>query len=207
MCINELAELLLAAFFEETETLGRSNYFLFVDEIAANLGVQDRQQVIDACHLLEEKGFILLAYDHVSSLSAFITLAGETHVRAGGETGIIGEYERYRASAAGNSPDSVQDAPVLSSFQPPSVVQTEQESALNEGMRNIIASMELLVGNDPALPENARKDLTTDIKTLEVQLSRSSPKRSIVDTIAAELRTVPGLIPLVDLLLSMKEMD
>jgi len=205
MSINELAELLLAAFFEEMEALGQSNCFLFVEEIAANLGAQDRQQVIDACHFLEEKGFILLAYDHVSSLSAFITLAGEAYVHEGGETGIIAEYRRYRAAAAGVPSDSVQDAPALSSFQPPPMVETGHGPLLNEGMRNIIASMELLVGNDPSLPESARKDLVADIRTLELQLSKSSVSRSLVDTISAELRSVPALMPLVDLLLSLKE--
>ena len=206
MTIDELAELLLAAMYEETEKLGHTNYFLLVNEIATDLGIEDHSQLIDACRILEDKGYILLAFDHVSSLSAFITQMGETFVRQGGETGIIGEYQRYRSGLAGTEPDVTdaifaQETPPASSPFP----DTAQPPAGNESIQHIIASMEMLVQNDPSLSETAKIDLTADIKTLNLQMSKTSLTISLIDMISAQLRKVPALVPLVDLLITMNK--
>ena len=58
---------------------------------------------------LKKKGCILLAFDHATALSASITPEGEAYVASGGETGIIGEYQRYRASKANRSRQFARD--------------------------------------------------------------------------------------------------
>ncbi len=206
MTIDELSELLLAAMYEETEKLGHTNYFLLVNEIATDLGIEDHSQLIDACRILEDKGYILLAFDHVSSLSAFITQMGETFVRQGGETGIIGEYQRYRSQLAGTEP-GVTDAIFAQETPPasPSFPDTAQPPVGNEGIQHIIASMEMLVQNDPSLSESAKIDLAADIKTLNLQMSKASLNMSLIDMISGQLRKVPALLPLVDLLMTMNK--
>ena len=42
LSLNELAELLLVASYEETEALGHANFFISVTEIAANLGIENQ---------------------------------------------------------------------------------------------------------------------------------------------------------------------
>jgi len=214
--MDELAELLLAALCEETHNLIHPNYFLSMAEIAADVGIEDDKQVIDACHLLEDKGYILLAFDHLTSLSAFITPAGEDYVLHGGETGIIAEYQRFRAARAamtsGDEPAPLAEPVIASCFQPPPAspaprAREEEPLSPGGGASHIIASMELLVRNDPSLPDSLRKDLAIDIRTLGLQMSKSSVTRSVVDAISAEIRTVPALAPLLDLLLSMKKAD
>ncbi len=220
LSLNELAELLLAALYEEMQNLRHTNYFLSVDDITANLGVEDREQVVEACHLLEEKSYILLTYDHVTSLSAFITPIGENFVREGGETGIIAQYQRYRAAAGGNATDAGgsgtgPEPPVASSFQPPplrtsppsapSAPEQQVGTLSGDAARHIIASMELIVRNDPSLSEGTKNDLVVDLRTLELQMSKDSTRRSVVDAVSAELRMVPALIPLIDFLLTMKK--
>jgi len=220
LSLNELAELLLAALCEEMDSLDHANYFLSVDEMAARLGIEDHEQVVDACHLLEEKNYLLLAFDHLTSLSALVTPLGESFVRGGGETGIIPEYQRYRAATAGNAPRPAGtspglDQPVASSFRPPSLPAppppAAPAAAQGEPTRSgdvaghIIASMELIIRNDPSLSEGAKNDLAIDLRTLELQMSKSSVRKPMVDAVSAELRGVPALIPLIDFLLSLKE--
>ena len=219
LSLNELAELLLAALYEEMQNLKHTNYFLSVDDITASLGVEDRERVVEACHLLEEKSYVLLTYDHLTSLSAFITPIGENFVREGGETGIITEYQRYRAAAGAGAPNPDDPGagfqpPLASSFQPPpssvpsppTPAPSEQSAAPLSGevASHIIASMELIIRNDPSLSESAKNDLVIDLRTLELQMSRGSIGRSVVDAVTAELRGVPALIPLIDFLLTMK---
>lgn len=219
LSLNELAELLLAALYEEMQNLKHTNYFLSVDDVAASLGVEDREGIVEACHLLEEKSYVLLTYDHLTSLSAFITPIGENFVREGGETGIIAEYQRYRAAAGADAsnPDGTGagfQPPLASSFQPPpsstppppTPAASEQPGTMlsGEAASHIIASMELIVRNDPSLSESAKNDLVIDLRTLELQMSRGSIGRSVVDAVTAELRGVPALIPLIDFLLTMK---
>ncbi len=206
MTIDELSELLLAAMYEETEKLGHTNYFLLVNEIATDLGIEDHSRLIDACRILEDKGYILLAFDHVSSLSAFITQMGETFVRQGGETGIIGEYQRYRSQLAGTEP-GVTDAIFAQELPPPSpsFPDTALPPVGKEGTQHIIASMEMLVQNDPSLSETAKIDLAADIKTLNLQMSKASLNMSLIDLLSGQLKKVPALIPLVDLLMTMNK--
>lgn len=206
MTIDELSELLLAAMYEETERLGHTNYFLLVNEIATDLGIEDHSRLIDACRILEDKGYILLAFDHVSSLSAFITQMGETFVRQGGETGIIGEYQRYRSQLAGAEP-GVTDALFSQELPPASrpFPDSAQPPAGNEGIQHIIASMEMLVQNDPSLSETAKIDVAADIKTLNLQMSKASLNMSLIDMISGQLKKVPALMPLVDLLMTMNK--
>jgi hypothetical protein len=219
---NELAELLLAALCEEMDSLNHANYFLSVDEMAGRLGIEEHQQVVDACHLLEEKNYLLLAFDHLTSLSALVTPLGESFVREGGETGIIAEYQRYRAATAANDPGLAASSPgpqprVAASFQPPSspaapppaapAAKQGEARASGEAASHIIASMELIVRNDPSLSEGAKNDLVVDLRTLELQMSKGSIRRSVLDAVSAELRGVPALIPLIDFLLTMKKID
>ncbi len=207
--LNELAELLLIASYEETEAVGHTNFFLSIDEIATNLGIENREQIIDACHLLEEKGHILLVFDHALALSASITPAGEAYIQEGGETGIMGEYRRYRSLTNTGAPDPddmgfPSKMQPVSSFQPPPLAQNPQSPTQEEGIGHIIASMEMLLRNDPSLSEDVKKDLAVDIRTLELQLSRNCRNRPAIDVISAGLKEVATLVPLVDLLLSMK---
>jgi hypothetical protein len=67
--------------------------------------------------------------------------------------------------------------------------------------------MELIVRNDPSLSEGAKNDLVVDLRTLELQMSKGSIRRSVLDAVSAELRGVPALIPLIDFLLTMKKID
>lgn len=207
---NELAELLLAASYEETEALGHNLFLISITEIAGNLGVYNLDEVIDACHLLEEKGLILLAFDHATALSASITPAGEAYVQEGGETGIIGEYQRYRAAAAGRTtgdavPAGAAPIPSSGAFEPASLPTKSGEShPPQESTGHIIASMEMLVRNDSSLAADTANDILVDIRTFELQLSKGTINAGLVDLLANELRRIPALSPLVDLLLTMK---
>ncbi len=216
LSLNELAELLLVASYEEMEALGHSNFFISVTEIASNLGVEDHSQIIDACHLLEEKGCILLAFDHATALSASITPEGEAYVASGGETGIIGEYQRYRRAKAGipptpaglefEGPDFSPSVPGSSApYQdtPPVSKETASPAVGNrEDVKHIVASLEMLLTHNTSLSATEKSDLFIDLKSLEMQVSRNTPRRSIVDAIASDLKKLPGLAPLVDLLIA-----
>jgi hypothetical protein len=220
LSLDQLAELLLAALYEEMQNLSHTNYFLSIDEIATALGVEDHEQIVNACHLLEEKSYVLLTYDHLTSLSAFITPIGENFVREGGETGIIAEYQRYRHNVGAGKEGpagapSPSEPPLLSSFQPPPssasppltpLVGEQQRTPLPaEAARHMIASMELIIRNDPSLSETARNDLAVDLRTLELQMSRVSINGTVLDAVSTELRALPALAPLVDFLLTMKK--
>lgn len=201
MDTKELAELLLAAMYEETESLGHSNYFLAMDEIAVSLGIEDMQGVLDAAHLLEERGFIFLAFDHTSALSAFIMPPGEEFVTQGGETGIIGEYMRFRSQTGqanintANAPPQISQITFESDPLPGSDKQLKNESAAH-----IIASLEMLVRNDPLISDTEKKDLIADIRTLEIQLARNVINQPLIDDIVSGLKKMPSLSPLLDLL-------
>lgn len=216
LSLNELAELLLVASYAEMETLGHPNFFIDVTEIAANLGIENQAQIIDACHLLEEKGCILLAFDHATALSASITLEGEAYVAKGGETGIIGEYQRYRAHKAaqsGNLPgiefeQSGETIPYAGPSRPSSEVPPGTDgpavplAVKREDLRHVISTLEMLISNDASLPANQRSDLLIDLKSLELQLSKDNPEKPVVHGIASDLKKLPGLAALVDLLLA-----
>lgn len=216
LSLNELAELLLVASYEETQALGHTNFFISVTEIAANLGIDDYAQIIDACHLLEEKGCILLAFDHATALSASITLEGEAYVVSGGETGIIGEYQRYRATKLGTSgnlpgmefetsdqpvphfepsPPSPITAPVMAPNAAPYLVERDY-------LRHLVASLEMLITNDASLQEVQRSDLIIDLRCLELQLSKIDLRKPVIDAIASDLKKLPGLAALVDLIIA-----
>lgn len=213
LSLLELAELLLAASHEETEALGHMNFFISVTEIAANLGVEDQEQIIDACHLLEDKGCILLAFDHATALSASITPEGEAYIQSGGETGIIGEYRRYRAIAQGNMNAGLQFEPA------PAAAPVEQipdwgpvggaASPLNprpdpNQYKHVIASIEMLVKSNASLGAAERDDLIIDVKMLELALSKNSFQKSLADAISTDLKQLPGIAPLIELLFSMR---
>ncbi len=214
LSLNELAELLLVASLAETEELGHMNFFISVTEIAANLGIEDQEQIIEACHLLEEKGCILLAFDHATALSASITPEGEAYVERGGETGIIGEYQRYRtARATGNVPgiefegpdqpvpESIPSGPPPQSTPDP-VMHNPSPGAAREDLTHIIASLEMLISNDPSVSAAEKSDLILDLKSLAFQASRNTPRKAVISAIASDLRKLPALTALVDLLLT-----
>ncbi len=216
LSLIELAELLLVASYEETETLGHVNFFISVTEIAANLGIENHAQIIDACHLLEEKGCILLAFDHATALSASITLEGETYVASGGETGIIGEFQRYKANKAGisgNLPgiEFEQSEQPVPHFEPPlpspntapDMSPNAVPSALKrDDLGHIFASLEMLITNDASLAAAQRSDLIIDLRSLELQLSKNDLRKPVIDAIASDLKQLPGLAALVDLIIA-----
>lgn len=208
MSIKELGELLLAAMYEEAEILGHMNFLLSVDEIAVNVGLDDKAAVVKASRLLEEEGCIFLTTDHSGALSAFITPIGEGLVMQGGETGIIGEYRRYReisraGGIKGMSGDYEPEAKPPVTFQPQTDHQSAKPSA-GQDITHIIASMEMLVNNDPLLHEIAKKDLLVDLRTLELQIARETINKPLIDLMVGDLKKVASLSPLLDLLLSMK---
>jgi hypothetical protein len=222
LSLNELAELLLVASLAETEEIGHMNFFISVTEVAANLGIMDQNQIIDACHLLEEKGCFLLAFDHATALSASITPQGEAYVASGGETGIIGEYQRYRAARlSGNmpgiefegpdqpAPDSKISQPADSApsqpfpgTAPDPTPHAASPGVTREDVSHIIASLEMLISNDASLSAADKSDLIVDLKSLALQASRNTPRKAILDAIASDLRKLPVFAALVDLLLA-----
>jgi hypothetical protein len=60
----------------------------------------------------------------------------------------------------------------------------------------------MLINNDASLTAAQRSDLVLDLKSLEMQVSRNTPKKPVIDAIASDLRKLPGLAALVDLLIS-----
>lgn len=214
--MEELAELLLAASYEEVEKYGHASLFISITDIAASLGIEDQKRVIDASHLLEEKGCVLLAFDHATALSAALTSEGEAYVERGGETGIIGEYQRYRAQKAtqsGNLPEMEFDLPddsVPHSEPGPAFAQQPSDApssaspyrVAREDLRPVIASLEMLINNDASIPATLRSDLIIDLKSLELQMSRNDPRKHVIDAIALDLKKLPGLAALVDLLIA-----
>ncbi|MEN6615040.1 MAG: hypothetical protein ABFD12_00640 [Syntrophorhabdus sp.] len=212
LSLLELAELLLVASYEETQTLGHMNFFISVTEIAANLGVEDLQQIIDASHLLEEKGCILLAFDHATALSASITPEGEMYIQNGGETGIIGEYRRYRASAHGKMDAGLEfepapTAPVIDGIPDYGPVGTEPPLNPRPDQNyntHVVASIEILVKNNASLSVTEKDDLIIDVRMLELVLSKTFFQKSLADAISSNLKKLPGVGPLIELLFSMR---
>jgi len=202
---DDLAELLLAALYEKTEEFGHSNCFLSIDEIAANLGINDHGAVVEAARLLEERALILMSLDHGGALNAFMTPEGIAFIEERGETGIIGEYKRYRSFIGNTTPATEYIPPAMPNitFEPAPVPQ-KVKGASNENVSHVIASMNLLIKNDPLLTDDLKEDLVSDIKTLEIQLSKNHVNERFLDMILANLRELPSLSPLLDLLLSMK---
>lgn len=207
MDTKELGELLLAGMYEETEALGHINFLLSIDEIAVNIGLEDKAAVIDASRFLEEKGYIVLAFDLNGAMSAFITPGGEEFVEKGGETGIIDEYRRYRSLTGGSAsgaPGAEAPLPEPGITFHPAPDRKSGETVQDQDVASIMASMELLIRNDPSLDDSTREDLAADLKTLELQISKKTINKPLVDTILAGLKNVTPLSPLLDLLISIK---
>lgn len=207
MDTKELGELLLAGMYEETEALGHVNFLLSIDEIAVNIGLEDRDAVIGASRFLEEKGYIVLAFDLNGAMGAFITPSGEELVEKGGETGIIDEYRHYRTLTGG----SASSAPCIDTPMPepgitfhPMPDRKSGETIQDQDIASIITSMELLIRNDSLLDDSARDDLAADLRSLELQISKKTINKPLVDAILADLKKITSLSPLLDLLMSMK---
>lgn len=204
---KEISELLLAAMYEEAERLGHINFFFSINEIASNVGLEDIAAVAEACRSLEENGRILLSLGPAESMSAFITPLGEELVNEGGETGIINEYRRFKSASEKTEDIAASDnMPSLEShitFEPAMGPQSEK-TAQSQDISHIIASMELLVGNDSLIQDSVKEDLVIDLKTLELQLSKKVINRPLVDLLFADLKEVTALSPLLDLLISIR---
>ena len=53
-----------------------------------------------------------------------------------------------------------------------------------------------------SLTADQRSDLFLDLKSLELQLSKTNPRKPVIDAIASDLKKLPGLAALVDLLIA-----
>lgn len=198
MNTDELAELLLAAIYYETEDMGHPYIFFSLQEVATNLGAGEMTNVLDAAQLLESKGFALLSQSSPNDLGIMITNDGSLFAEKGGETGIIEEYREYKEKMDGAQPKPG-NLSREETFAP-------HEEPLKEGTRcstpeitshNIIMEIMHALINDDTLDIETRDYLLKDVDALNTQLSKQARNTKLVEMLLNNLGNQPSIKDLV----------
>jgi hypothetical protein len=197
MTTQELAELFLTHLYDLAEAAPHP-YFLFsVNDFAPRFGLTDVAELQKALNYLGDRGLIILAgIDLNSGISAGITMDGSVFVEHGGESGII---EKYRQNPAGFLIDLPEIPYVPQSAQPVEAYPSHEAKRFYPGraIEALLLDIEDFLEKDLALSDEARKDLTSDVATLKIQVSRNVKNKTVITALLANLSGVPSIAPLV----------
>ncbi len=194
MNTDELAELLLAALYCETENIGHPYVFFSLKEVAATLGAGEMTNLFEAVQSLESKGLVLLSQGSPDDIGIMITNDGSLFAEQGGETGIIKEYRGYREKA-----DAIQPTPDHTSHEETSAPGVPSEAAFH-GL--ILEIMHVLI-NDSTVDTETRDYLLKDVDALNTQLSKQTINRKLVEMLLKNLGNHPSIKDLIGKLSSL----
>jgi len=185
---DELAELLLAAVYFETETIGHPYVFFSLKEVATTLGAGEMTNLFEAVQSLESKGLVLLSQSSPDDIGIMITNDGSLFAEQGGETGIIKEYRDYKEKAG-----ATQSAPDHSPREETSAPGAPPEAAFH-GL--IMEIMHVLI-NDGTIDAETRDYLLKDVDALNTQLSKQAMNRKLVEMLLKNLGNHPSIKDLI----------
>ena len=191
---DELAELLLAAVYYETETIGHPYVFFSLKEVAATLGAGEMTNLFEAVQSLESKGLVLLSQSSPDDIGIMITNDGSLFAEQGGETGIIKEYRDYREKAGAIRP--APDHPLREETSAPGA---PPEAAFH-GL--IMEIMHVLI-NEGTIDAETRDYLLKDVDALNTQLSKQTRNTRLTKMLLNNLGNHPSIKHLVEKLSSL----
>jgi len=196
MSTEELAELFLTHLYDLAEAAPHPNFLFVVNDFAPRFGITDRAQLQEALHILGDKGLVILAgLDPLGGISAGITIEGSVFVEKGGETGIIGMYrkdpEAFLTSAIESStlPSDVEAREELS-------VEMENPNYAGRAVEAILGDIEDMLGRDPSVTQEVKKDMLSDLATLKIQMARNVKSKAVIGAILENLSGIPSIAPL-----------
>ncbi len=193
---KELAELLLAAIYYETESIGHTNFIFSIHDVASRLGAAEMDNLKDAAFYLESHGLILLSTDIAGALGAIITDSGCAFIEKGGETGIAKEYKEYL--------DSMERGPINNQIIDPAPVAAEDlqlqidppaEKIPENTTKDLILQIMHTLITDGSLDPKMREDLLRDVDTLYVQLLKNTRNIQLIETLINSLIGTPSIAP------------
>ena len=197
MSTEELAELFLTHLYDLAEAAPHPNFLFSANDFAPRFGLSDMAELQKALQYLGDRGFIILAsLDPLGGISAGITIDGSVFVESGGETGII---DRYR-----KDPQAFVKAPSepLTPSAPIAATETEGPEGENttyagRAIEAILADIEDILNRDPGVSAETRKDVFSDLATLEVQMARNVKNKAVIGAMLESLAAIPSIAPLV----------
>ncbi len=205
MTTEELAELFLASLYDLAEAAPHPNFLFTMNDFVARLGISDMTQLRKALNHLENKGLIFLATtDAWGGVSAGITIEGSIFVENGGETGIIERYRNDPASVGLSErprelilPEQPFPEPA---FVPDPAAPAAGEDESGKMIDSILAEMATVIRVELAVDPATRKDLISDVETLQIQLSRQTKNDAVIRALLENLSKFPAIAPLVRLI-------
>ncbi|OPY75376.1 MAG: hypothetical protein A4E63_00360 [Syntrophorhabdus sp. PtaU1.Bin050] len=194
MDIHVLAELFMASLYDLAEQQPHSYFFFPVQEIAARIGTENLEQLVQAALTMESRGLVSLASDPFGPLSAMISPDGIWFVENGGETGIIGAY-RSNPSAVAASVNK--DMPIDIENLPPPLegVEPERSPEVPEvtGIELLVSYIAGAIVDDDSLDTATREDALRDIETIKIQLGRTTKNVSLISALLDSLSNITSI--------------
>ena len=197
MTTEELAELFLAHLYDLAEAAPHP-YFLFsVNDFAPRYGVTDPRELQNAVHYLGDRGLIILASVDVRfGISAGITMEGSAFVEKGGETGIIARYRENPEAFVTELPEIQSEPMPVQPLEVPSAPQPRPPFP-SRTVEALLVDIEDFLRKDPSLKDDTRTDLTSDVATLNIQVSRNVKNKAVIRALLGNLSSVSSIAPLV----------
>ncbi|OPX98863.1 MAG: hypothetical protein A4E62_00748 [Syntrophorhabdus sp. PtaU1.Bin002] len=194
MDIHVLAELFMASLYDLAEQQPHSYFFFPVQEIAARIGTENLEQLVQAALTMESRGLVSLASDPFGPLSAMISPDGIWFVENGGETGIIGAYRSNPsavvASVNKDIPIDIENLPPpLESVEPDRILETPEIT----GIELLVSYIADAIADDDSLDTAAREDALRDIETVRIQLGRTTKNVSLISVLLDSLSNIPSI--------------
>jgi hypothetical protein len=193
---KELAELLLAAMYYETETMGHTNFIFSIHDVAARLGAAEMDNLKDAAFYLESQGFVLLSADITGGFGAIITDNGCVFIEQGGETGVAKEYKEY-LDRMERLPvnDQASGSPTVKAEDLQSRIDLPAEKIPENTTKDLVLQMLHTLITDESLNPKIREDLLRDVDTLYVQLLKNTRNIRLIETLMSSLNDIPSIAP------------
>jgi hypothetical protein len=194
MDIHELAELFLASLYDMTEQQPHSYFFFPFQEIAAKIGAENMEQLIQAALTMESRGFVSLAGDPFGPLSAMISPDGTWFVENGGETGAIRAYRSNPgAVVASVNKDAVTDIENLSSLPADAASGRSPEVTEPKGVELLVTYITSAIADDDSLDAVTREDALRDIETVKIQMGKTTKNTTLISALLDSLSNIPSI--------------
>lgn len=193
---KELAELLLAAMYYETETMGHTNFIFSIHDVAARLGAAEMDNLKDAAFYLESQGFVLLSADITGGFGAIITNNGCVCIEQGGETGVTKEYKEYLDHME-RLPvnDRASGSPTVKAEDLQFPIDLHAEKIPDNTAKDLILQILHTLITDESLNSKIREDLLRDVDTVYVQLLKNTRNIRLIETLMSSLNDIPSIAP------------
>ncbi len=197
MSTEELAELFLTHLYDLAESAPHPNFLFSVNDFAPRFGISDMAELQRAMQYLGDRGLIILAsLDPLGGISAGITIDGSVFVENGGETGVIAKYRADPQAFA-----EIAFEPQVPSAPPGQIVTKvpdgEYTAYAGQAIDAILADIEAMLGRDPHVTAETRRDVLSDLATLKIQMARNVKNKAVIGAMLESLAEVPSIAPLV----------